>query len=71
MKICKAEGHGQSACRRCTELGKYSWTWTSFLYKIEGINGYFCYECTKEIEKEGIQLTIDDLVEQEIKKMRQ
>lgn len=64
MKICKAEGHGQSECRRCKELGKWSLTWTSFLYRIEGINGYFCYECTKEIEKEGIQLTIEDLERQ-------
>ena len=67
MKIVKAEGHGQSECRRCKELGKWSLTWTSFLYKVEGLEGYYCWEHAQEMLKNnGVQLTIYDYLEEDI-----
>lgn len=52
MIIKPAEGHGQSECKRCKEKGKWSLTWTSFLYKIRGEEGLYCYDCIKEIDEE-------------------
>ena len=51
--MIKAEGHGQSECCECKKQGKYSLTWTSFLYKIKNNNNknLYCYEHAKELEK--------------------
>lgn len=53
--MIKAEGNGQSECFKCKNAGKYSLTWTSFLYKIENDNftHLYCYNCAKELEKNG------------------
>ena len=48
----RAKGNGQSECYRCKQNGKWSLSWTSFLYKLDNDDGhYYCYECAKEIEK--------------------
>ena len=49
-----AIGHGQSECCKCKEEGKYSLTWTSFLYRIKNDNydGLYCYDHAKELEGE-------------------
>lgn len=49
----KAKGEGQSECKK---KGKWSLTWTSFLFKIENDEHLYCYECAKAKEKknEGI-----------------
>ena len=50
--MIKAEGNGLSECCECKKQGKYSLTWTSFLYKIKN-NDYtklYCYEHAKELE---------------------
>ena len=53
MKVtqCKGEGHG--SCKRCKDKGKWNLAWMCFLYKIEGLDGCYCRECVKEIEKES------------------
>ena len=53
--MIKAEGHGQSECYNCKQNGKFSLTWTSFLYRIEKDNHehLYCYECAKELESRG------------------
>lgn len=53
--MIKAEGHGQSECYQCKKEGKYSLTWTSFLYKIKNDEHLYCYECAKELEKENLR----------------
>lgn len=48
-----AQGHGQSECYKCKQEGRYSLTWTSFLYRIKNDNfkHLYCYECAKKLEK--------------------
>lgn len=47
--MIKAAGNGQSECYECKKNGKWSLTWTSFLYRIEQDNfaHLYCYECAK------------------------
>ena len=37
--MIQAKGNGLSECFKCKSEGKYSLTWTSFLYYIKNING--------------------------------
>lgn len=50
--MIKANGNGQSECFECKNKGKWSLTWTSFLYRIEVDNfeHLYCFECAKEKE---------------------
>lgn len=50
--MIKANGNGQSECYKCKKEGKWSLTWTSFLYRIENDNyeHLYCHECAKELE---------------------
>ena len=50
MKITKCTGEGQGSCKRCSDNGKWNRSWMCFLYKIEGYEGCYCYDCVKEIE---------------------
>lgn len=36
--MIRAYGHGLSECYKCKKEGKYSLTWTSFLYKTKKDN---------------------------------
>lgn len=36
--MIEAEGEGQSQCYQCKKEGKFSLTWTSFLYRTEKDN---------------------------------
>lgn len=49
LKIKRCEGNGQGSCALCEKNGKWNRMWMSFLYKIEGLDGCYCYECTQEI----------------------
>ena len=49
LKVTKCTGNGQSSCKRCNGKGIWNIWWNSFLYKIEGYEGCYCYECTNEI----------------------
>ncbi len=51
--MIRAKGHGQSECYLCKQNGKYSLTWTSFLYKINNDNHLYCFECAKNLENRG------------------
>ena len=51
-KITKCTGEGQGSCKRCTDNGKWNKTWMCFLNKIDGFDGIYCNDCTKEIVKE-------------------
>ena len=48
----KCNGEGQGSCKRCNEKGIWNRNWMCFLYKVEGHDGIYCYECAKEIEEE-------------------
>lgn len=50
--MIKAKGNGQSECFECKRKGKWSLTWTDFLYKIKNDNfqHLYCYEHAKELE---------------------
>lgn len=52
MKITKCSGEGQGSCKRCTDNGKWNVNWMCFLYEIEGLDGCYCSDCVKEIQKE-------------------
>ena len=55
--MIQAKGNGQSECFQCKKEGKWSLTWTSFLFKIANDNytNLYCYHCAKKIEKrEGV-----------------
>ena len=49
----KAKGEGQSECYECKKKGKWSLSWTSFLFKIENDEHLYCYECAKGKEKKN------------------
>lgn len=52
MNITKCEGEGHGSCKRCNDRGKWNRMWMCFLYTIEGMEGIYCSDCVKEIEKE-------------------
>ena len=52
MRITKAIGNGQSECKRCHDNNIWSLTWTSMLYRIEGMERLYCYNCVQEIARE-------------------
>ena len=58
--MIKAEGHGQSECFKCKQDGKYSLTWTSFLYRTKRDNykHLYCYECCKKLEENGGKIDV-------------
>ena len=58
MKITKCIGEGQGSCKKCNDMGIWNRIWTSFLYKIEGLDGCYCYDCVEKIAKEN-NSTID------------
>lgn len=52
MRITKAAGNGLSMCKRCQDNARWAVSWTSFLYRIEGMEHLYCYKCVQEIAKE-------------------
>lgn len=50
--MIQASGNGLSECYRCKKLGKYSLTWTNFLYtvKTDNYKNLYCSEHAKELE---------------------
>lgn len=52
MKVIKCKGEGQDYCKRCSDKGKWNRTWMCFLYKIEGCEGCYCWDCVNEIQEE-------------------
>ena len=61
LKISNAIGNGQSQCQGCAEKGKWNRNWTSFLYKIEGKDGYFCWQCVKEMQEKDQEVQNEKL----------
>ena len=62
MFVAKCKGEGHSSCRNCEKEGRYSRTWTCFLYRIKGLEGMYCWKCIKECSdtlKEAI-IIVDD-----------
>ena len=51
--ITKCKGEGQGNCKRCNDKGIWNRHWMSMLYKIKGYDGYYCWDCAKDIVKEG------------------
>ena len=50
LKVIQCEGHGQGSCKRCLDNGKWNRMWMPFLYKIDGLDGCYCWECVKELD---------------------
>ena len=48
--MIQAKGEGQSECFKCKSEGKWSLTWTKFLYHIENDKHLYCYEHALELE---------------------
>lgn len=55
IKQCKGEGLG--SCTLCEKRHGFHRTWMNMLYKIEGIDGIYHYECAKQMlaEKYGTE----------------
>lgn len=51
MIVTRCSGEGQGSCRRCEANGKWNRMWMPFLYHVDGMNGCYCRECVKEIER--------------------
>ena len=50
--MIKAKGNGQSECFKCKSEGRYSLTWTSFLYHIDNDKEHlYCFKCASEMER--------------------
>lgn len=49
ITIIRCEGEGEGNCKGCDGKGIWSRYRMSYLYKIEGQEGYYCEECIKEI----------------------
>lgn len=56
MKVIRSKSDGQGSCKRCSDNGKWNRMWMTFLYQIEGLDGYYCFDCVKEIVKDKIEL---------------
>ena len=52
IKYEQCNGNGFGSCKRCIDNGKWSHVWTEWLYKIEGYDGCYCYDCLKLIINE-------------------
>ena len=50
--VTKCTGEGQGSCKRCNDKGRWNRAWMCFLNKIEGYDGCYCNECTREILEE-------------------
>lgn len=53
MKVIQCSGEGQGSCKRCLDDGVWNVCWMSFLYKIVGLDGCYCFECVKKIARGG------------------
>ena len=49
LKVTRCEGNGQGSCKRCDDHGIWNRNWMCFLYKVEGYDGCFCWNCVREI----------------------
>lgn len=65
VTLCKDEGQG--SCTRHVEKGKWNRMWMCFLYQIEGFDGYYCWNCVKEILAEQ---NAEIIIEKERKKYK-
>ena len=52
MRIKPAIGNGLSMCKRCQNNNRWAVSWTSFLYRIEGMEYLYCRKCVQEIAYE-------------------
>lgn len=52
LKIIKCVGDGQSECKRCADIKGFNRFWMAMLYKIDGFDGCYCYDCMRFIVKE-------------------
>lgn len=48
----KCTGEGQGTCKMCFDNGKWNRAWMCFLYKIEGLEGCYCFDCVKKIQED-------------------
>ena len=50
--MIQAKGNGLSECFKCKSEGKYSLTWTSFLYHIKKDKAHlYCKACASKLDR--------------------
>lgn len=49
-KIIQCEGEGQGSCKLCEDNGICNRSWMCFLYKVEGYEGCYCWECANKLK---------------------
>lgn len=49
VKMRQCEGNGLGTCTLCNRKGIWNRRWMCFLYKIDGMDGCYCYDCANEI----------------------
>ena len=52
LKITRCTGEGQGECVRCKRLKGWNRIWMSLLFRIDGVDGLYCFDCVREIRKE-------------------
>lgn len=52
IKYEQCKGNGTGSCKRCLDNGKWNCFWMSWLYKIDGYDGYYCWDCLGAIVNE-------------------
>lgn len=55
-KIRRCTGNGMSECKRCKSLGKFSFCFDTWFYKVEGRDGRYCFDCVKEITRGDFEI---------------
>ena len=53
LKITQCKGEGQGSCKRCNEHGIWNRRWACFLYKVEGMEGCYCWACATKLVEEA------------------
>ena len=49
LEITRCSGEGQGICRGCFDDGKMRRYPISRLFRIDGLNGYYCSDCVKNL----------------------
>lgn len=63
LNITKCTGEGHGSCKRCTDNRRWNRVWMCFLNKIEGYEGCYCDNCTKELVQEHIMNFIPETID--------
>lgn len=51
IKYEQCSGEGQGDCALCEKEGRFAGNWMCFLYRLEGYDGIYCWDCVQKIQK--------------------